>query len=100
MSTELETIWSQVVDGLREALAAVVRPGGKEAQGAFAKRAGVSRPVVNSFVNGKKTPEPDGLGRIAEALGWRASSVIGIVDDRSVVGSVPPAAVSLGNFSG
>lgn len=88
MGTELEAMWSRVIELLREALKVAVKPSGPESQVAFAKRAGVSRPVVNSFANGHKTPEPEGLGKIAEALGMRIADLTGLVDEGSIVGSV------------
>lgn len=54
------------------------RPEGKRATlTAFAKYLGVSRNVLNNWINRKQTPEGDSLRLLGDKLGWEIYDVVG-----------------------
>lgn len=93
METELGLHWDRIVSQLREALRLRVKPVGEETQSSLAARAGVSRPHVVNYLQGRKTPSPDVLGKIAAAIGLhladftetREGLVVGTVDAEGIV---------------
>lgn len=88
--------WLQLVEQIRQRVRDHCAPIGTEDQGAFAVRAGVSRPMIANFIHGRRTPAHEFMGQIVEALGLRIVEVAqGLSPSQSIVGTIDGSGVIL-----